>query len=404
MHETAITPHSIRGILLLVVAAAFLLALLVRTARRSNDPAALFVKWFVSLLAIGFVIYMVRGALGLHLVPVALIVSAILILTWGRSIGTIFAKPFTMLYEDNTEVEPQPYYSVAEAKKKRGLYTEAVAEIRKQLAKFPADYQGQMLLAEIQAEHLDDLQGADLIVRRMLEQRGHSSSNLAFALNTLADWHLKHAQDSDAAREALQQVVTRFPETELAALATQRIAHLASTRQLLESHDPKRVPVPQGIRNLGLLKSSAHLAPIEPDPERRAASFVAQLEQHPGDTEAREKLAVIYADHYGRLDLAADQLEQLIAHPDLPAKSIVRWLNLLTDLQIRHGLDYDTVRQTLERIVERYPNHAAADVARNRMDLLKLEFKAKARNQNVKLGTYEQNIGLKYGPPKQGGE
>jgi hypothetical protein len=73
----------------------------------------------------------------------------------------------------------------------------------------------------------------------------------------------------------------------------------------------------------------------------------------------------------------------------------VRWLNLLADLQVRSGVDYDTVRATLQRIVDLNPNLAAAENARKRIELLKLEMKGKQASASVKLGTYEQNIGLK---------
>jgi len=104
---------------------------------------------------------------------------------------------------------------------------------------------------------------------------------------------------------------------------------------------------------------------------------------------------VIYAGHYGRLDLAADELEQLIQQPNQPARLVVHWLNLLADLQIRCGSDYQTVAHTLQRIIDRDPNLAAAEVARNRLALLKLELKSKEKSQSVALGSYEQNIGLK---------
>jgi hypothetical protein len=126
-----------------------------------------------------------------------------------------------------------------------------------------------------------------------------------------------------------------------------------------------------------------------------AAEYVKHLEQHPLDTEVRERLASIYADHYQRLDLAADQLEQMIQLENQPPKQIVRWLNLLADLQVRSGSTYDTVKQTLQRIVDLDPNLAAAETARKRMALLKLELKPKTPAQSFKLGTYEQNLGLK---------
>jgi hypothetical protein len=143
-------------------------------------------------------------------------------------------------------------------------------------------------------------------------------------------------------------------------------------------------------------------APTEPDAAHAATEYVKHLEQHPFDTEAREKLAIIYASHYSRLDLAADQLEQMISQPAAPAKSVARWLNLLADLQIQGGADYETVKQTVQRIIDRDPSFAAADIARNRLSRLKLEMKSATNRQAVKMGSYEQNIGLK--DRKQNGE
>jgi len=140
----------------------------------------------------------------------------------------------------------------------------------------------------------------------------------------------------------------------------------------------------------------------EIDPADLAVDYVKHLEQHPQDTEAREKLAVIYADHYKRLDLAADQLEQMITQPNQPHRLVVHWLNLLADLQIRSGSDYETVKQTLERIVELGPELAAAGIARNRLSILKLEMKGKKEKEPVKMGVYEQNIGLKHGAGRGG--
>ena len=101
------------------------------------------------------------------------------------------------------------------------------------------------------------------------------------------------------------------------------------------------------------------------------------------------------------MDLAADQLEQLIAHPHQPARQIIHWLNLLADWQIRFGEDATAARQTLERIVAQFPDHAAAEMARTRMRTLNLELRGKQKSQVVKLGTYEQNLGLRQGwlPP-----
>jgi tetratricopeptide (TPR) repeat protein len=295
----------------------------------------------------------------------------------------------------------QPAYSIARSLQKKGKYQEAVLEIHKQLERFPTDLEGQLLLAEIHAEDLKDMPAAELTIRRFCDQPGHAPQNIAFALYSLADWHLKITQDRQAAQRDLEKIIELFPGSEFALGAAHRIAHLGSTEMLLAPHDRKKFTVTEGVRNVGLLREQEQLKPAEQDPEQVAAECVKHLEQHPLDTEARERLAVIYADHYGRLDLAADELEEMIRQPNQSARRVVHWLNLLADLQVRHAAGLEAAQQTLQRIVDRDPKAAAAEIARNRLARLKLELKAKDTSQAVKLGSYEQNIGLKRGLPRR---
>lgn len=413
--QPAATNRSIWDILLSLGSLVIVLALvgwvLWIWLKKSEDPVRLLIKWGVSIIILGALIFVVvpivaHGGYGAAFIgiPATAVCGLALAIVWRHDLAGLVASPFGALYDGgNAKVDPQAYYSIAEAKRKRGHYQEAVAEIRKQLAKFPTDYTGQLLLAEIQAENLNDLPGAELTIERFCEQPGHAPRNIAFALNTLADWHLKYALDRDAARQDLEKIVERLPNSEFALLAQQRIGHLASPEHLLAAHDRPVVHLSPGIQNVGLLQSSSHLAPAGGDPAQQAQEYVRHLAEHPQDTEAREKLAVLYADHYQRLDLAADQLQQLIDQPNQPAKQVVHWLNLLADLQIRHGAGHEAAAQTLNQIIERYPNQAAADIARNRLDLLKLELKARETKQPVKMGKYEQNIGLKYGNPHRPG-
>ena len=169
---------------------------------------------------------------------------------------------------------------------------------------------------------------------------------------------------------------------------------------LLAAHDRQAVFVPAGVKNIGLLDSTEFLRPAEMDPGKQAAEYVKHLEQHPLDTEVREKLAIIYARHFKRVDLAAQELAQMINEPKQPAKRVAHWLNLLADLQIHGGADYETVRETLATIVERFPGLPAADLAQARLNLLKLEIKGQKETSDKTLGVYEQNIGLKYGSPR----
>jgi tetratricopeptide (TPR) repeat protein len=391
----------IRGILTLAVIAAGVGFVVVHSVRRAEDPARMIFKWIITLGVAIFLIWvaipavMVEGYAALHGLSLILICAVVIIITWRHDLASLIADPIAGLYDGGTEPpDPHPAYSVAQARQKQGRYLEAIAEIRKQLDRFPTDVEGQLLLAQVQAEDLKDLPAAELTIQRFCDQPGHAPQNMVFALYSLADWHMKVAQDREAARRALEKILSLYPDSEFAPGAAHRIAHLGSSEMLLAPHDRQKYLVAEGVHNVGLLPSSVHLRPTEEDPAQQAQEYVKHLEHYPLDREAREKLAIIYADHYGRLDLATDQLEQLIEEPNQPSKLVVHWLNLLADLQVRCGAAYETVRDTLQRIVDRDPNLAAAELARHRLALLKLELKAQQKSQAVKLGSYEQNIGL----------
>ena len=78
------------------------------------------------------------------------------------------------------------------------------------------------------------------------------------------------------------------------------------------------------------------------------------------DSDTREKLALLYAEKFQRLELAVDQLEQLIAHPSESVAHIGRWMNLFATLYIKHGGDIVGAEQVLHRLIERFPKSAAS--------------------------------------------
>jgi len=78
----------------------------------------------------------------------------------GQSLAEVVANRVGALYDGgDVAADAQPLYSIAEAKCKQGKYKEALYEIQSQLARFPHDMTGQMMMAEIQAAHLADLAG-----------------------------------------------------------------------------------------------------------------------------------------------------------------------------------------------------------------------------------------------------
>jgi hypothetical protein len=370
--------------------------------KKSYDPGAMLLKCAFTVPFVAFCIW-----LGLKMGPygpfLIVFMGVVLSFMWTPHIAEFISSPFTNIFDGgNVPVENKPYYSIATAKRKRGFYLESIVEIRKQLAKFPDDFEGAMLLAGIQAENLNDLQSADNTLNQFCARPKAPDRQVAAAWTTMADWHMKIGVDVDSARASLQKIVERFPETELALRAEQRMAHLGGVEKILMAqHDRQRVVLPEGVQNIGLLDSTEFLKPKEIEPGKLAAAHVKHLEAHPHDSEVREKLALIYARDFQRLDLATMELAQLINESRHSPKQIAGWLNLLANFQIELGADVTTVRGTLEQIVERFTDLPLADFTRRRLARINSEFKGREKTPGVQLGVYEQNIGLKYGSPRK---
>jgi len=376
----------------------------VRALKKSEDPTRLVVKWLVTLVVAGGLFWFgmdTKGGSGALVVPFACVaVGVILSFVWAPSIGHLLFSPIlSALDGGNEEPDPVPLYSTAEGLRKRGKFRESLYAIQEQLQKFPNDFTGQMMIAEIHAENLNDLAAAETDVHRLCTQPKQSPANLAFALNTLADWQLKYAQDAEAARGALEKIRELLPDTEFERVAANRIAHLASTEQLIAAREPSTVKLKPGVEYLGLLKSQEHLLPKVQDPKEETKQLVAHLEVHPQDQEARERLAVLYARIYGRIDFAAEQIELLVAQPGESPKHIARWLNLLADLQIELTGQTEAAAATLQRIVELYPNHSISQMAGERLGSLKLELRRFEEQRVVKFNP--SSIAPPEAPPRR---
>jgi tetratricopeptide (TPR) repeat protein len=402
--------HIIFNALLSLFGLAFLIWLFWRSLKRSDDPPWLVFQWLLTLgivlaeIFIALPMYAKGGLDAIMAIGVTGALATGVNLIWRHSLIDTIVRPLTNIFDGGDEPpEPKPQYSAALAKRKSNRALEAVVAIREQLAKFPGDFEGVLLLANIQAEDLNDLPGAENTLHHFCSLPKAPDRQVVAALTQLADWHLKKAADVDSARAALRKIVERFPETEFALRAEQRLAHLGETEKIiLAQHDRQAMVVPEGVQNIGLLDSTEFLRPQEIEPGKLAAAYVKQLAQHPHDAEVREKLATIYARDFKRLDLAAIELEQLINEPRHSPKQIAHWLNLLASFQVELGADVATVTATLERIVERFSDSAAAEVASRRLARINLEFHGKKeKTPGVKLGVYEQNIGLKYGSPRK---
>jgi tetratricopeptide (TPR) repeat protein len=316
-------------------------------------------------------------------------------LLWAPAVGRLIVKPFTNAFTGgDEEVELKPFYFLAEGKRRKGLYDEAILEVKAQLERFPGDFEGYMKLASIQMEDLKDLAAASATLNEFVNLPDRDPSNVLNTLNLLADWQLQFGRDAQAAAATLQRIVELYPDTPLAHAAQQRIAHLGSANETSRVRHESKFTVKALPRDLGLRKDAAPVAAAG-DPAARAAEYVKQLEAHPRDTDTREKLAVLYAEEFQRMDLAAEQLEQMISLPEEPPKHVARWLNLLATLHIKVARDVKSAERALHRIVERFPGGALANVAVSRLATLNLELKSSQATAAKTLGVYEKDIGLK---------
>jgi uncharacterized protein (DUF1499 family) len=374
-----------------------------RWLKGSDDPGRLITKWILSAFLVFGIVRLSLAIFrdGLHpvvAIPAITLLLLILGVTWAASISGYLAGGLTNAIDGgNEEIEARPCYSAAESKRSRGQYREAIAELQIQLSRFPNDYTGQVMLAQIQAEHLNDLETAKITIERLVNQKNHLPAEISAALNQLADWHLKFGIDPDSARDSLARIVAAFPGSYFAQTALQRIAHLASMDQLVDAADRPAIPLRRCEGDIGLRPpEEVRIArKDEEDPGAVAARYVKHLEEHPSDTEAREKLAGLYAGHYKRPDLAIYEIEHMLLTTQALPQDKARWLNLIADWQIRHFNDPEAARATLQRIVLQSPHSPNAAQANTRINYLNLEMKGKQKSQVIKLGSYEKDLGLK---------
>jgi len=94
---------------------------------------------------------------------------------WVPELTGMFAAPFGSLFDGGTaQAEPKPFYSIAWAKRKQSQAHSAILEIKKQLEKFPENHEGMMLMAEIYADDLKEMNEAEAILKKIVMNPIHN--------------------------------------------------------------------------------------------------------------------------------------------------------------------------------------------------------------------------------------
>lgn len=312
--------------------------------RGSNEydaigPTALKLGVSGVLILIGVPLFSM-GAFGglLSIVPLF-----ILGLLWaGPLVGWISGGAIDSLMGGGQEVEPKPLYSVAETKWRRSDPQGAIAEIDSELAKFPGDFDGQILKATIQLEALRDFSVAQSTLLEVMQQTHHEPGQIVRAMNMLADWQLKHLDNKEIARGTLEAIVKRFPNTAIELMTAQRLARM----DFLLDYDDKR------------------------DAGEVVSDCLKQLEKHPLDNDTREKLARVYFNRYDKPDLAWQEMAKLFENTYQQPGDIVRWLNRMADWHMRKD-NPKGARECLQQIIARFPQLPFCEEAQQRLTLIK---------------------------------
>ncbi len=119
------------------------------------------IAWFLFATTVGDSVGAWKRFLGLAFAVVGAIIIA-------EPIAALVAEPSGSLFFPRHAARVEPVYSLAEAKRKRGQYVEALDEYERIAAQFPAAVHPYIAMMEIAAADLHDGERAEAIARRGL--------------------------------------------------------------------------------------------------------------------------------------------------------------------------------------------------------------------------------------------
>lgn len=369
---------------------AFVVWLIVRSVLRAEEPKKHILRLVCSMglvmltVAACAFLFAKLGRFAAFAVPFTVAASGILLgVMWASRLGEILAAPLSGLFDGgNAKAFRQPLYAIAEARQKRGRYQEAITEAQKQLEEFPGDITGTLLLIDLFAKDLDQIEDAKATLEAYLQNGPHHSKNIFRVLAHMADIYIEKYSDRESAKNCLECIQSLCPGTDQEMIAAQRLAHMGSREFLAAKKQPTKIIVKEFDHRLGLQGKEPDFQRNEKSPDELAKEYIQQLNEHPLNLEARENLALLYANHYHRLDMAIEQLETMVNHRNQSTRQVVRWLNLMADLHIKLGGNIRDAKKCLQRISDRFPTSAhdtSLGLNRRFPDMIEAKYRRSAR-------------------------
>ena len=329
--------------------------------------------------------------------------AVFLVITLTPLIAEKIAAPFGSIFTGNpNEIEDRPIYGPAKSSRNQGDYNQSLHLIDLQLEKYPLDFDGLMLKAEIQAEDYLDFDSAKETLNIILNNSQQIRYHLPIVFNKLADWQIKLFNDNNGARQSLERICTEYPDTKAAQLAQQRIASM----KFYNESKTKESNINDTYQNLvkESLSKDYENEPLDfpeskkqsEDNENLLIECLRRVKEYPNSIINREELARYYCVQTKEWPLAIEQYELLISMSGSSKSQHAAWLNKIVDIQVKSGTTIEEAKSTLSRIIEIDPISATAEKAKRRIMHLSLEFRSvKKKNTPLKLERRDEDLGLK---------
>jgi tetratricopeptide (TPR) repeat protein len=274
------------------------------------------------------------------------------------------------------EEKTAPLYSRAIAAIHFDKYEEAEKAVLAELESCEEDFEGWLMLADLYANHFNDLPGAEKLIRETCGHPSTNASQFAVAFHRLADWRLKLARDPCAARAALEEISRRHPNSHLDRMARLRASRLpASREELIARESVKTIILPVRQRAFDDSVAVPDTRMSRQEAVARSQQCIERLQNDPDDIAARENLARLYAEGLEHVDMGLEQLALLLEMPDAPPSKAAEWLALMASWHLQDPQGQSAAHDVMERLIGLYPQTPQAFTAQRRLNLMKIEAK-----------------------------